>query len=1163
MAAEYTPITWQELNSVINKEKQDLAEQIMIPSLPFLTESADTYDSLRSEIITALKCPSSRDTFIAGENYDLSFKFLDLFAACSAQKNKNSDHAAFTPFHEYAGILAAADTWNDILGYNRRSIEYKDRRKFANDLTKQPCPIHFSFHGRRLNLNETLKTVKIDELPVRFAVLSIIASTWAVWNRIFEESQKHNLDESSPEIRDTCAKLETLYDAITPQRINWAALLDFMPSLSQPDCMNTFIFPPLQACINKFEAPITDSDDEWSKWFVFKNAGDRDLSQFFNGKQKNLSTDYLTIMTDSSVAKDPFSRRLVSSGNYLYLNEVKKSWEIYIKENPDETNHLEALIKSLYTLINHEHWIMRFNIHGQYIDLRKKLLSIREADLIYQLSVFSIIATTWATWEYCNDIYAVSKKDIKNTDNSGHKITKSKSNIDSCRVKLQNLCSMIFPQEESPEADKTGPLSYTSENPEQLLKTARIAIENDNGTKAVEILTDIVTNYISLASAKTLAGAYEALNICKSRNWNLPAHLSNVRQNELEAKRYGATNTSNVKHSILPEIQKSTSQEGGYYYLRCGDDKEAARYITSTKPENWHPLSDWLKDNTDAALDINIPDILTGQTGILSNHLRFIFAEPDENSNIANALNILDIFKKITDASISEPGEWGNIEIIIRCDQERATPILDTAYSFLDEKREDGRPVFSDNPVKIYLLDEKKRSADLLYAQHPLFYPLTSVRNRLDLSDKTYHLVILSDRANTEDTIWLIRQAFWLLPHTRVPIRSKITVLSPAAEELCYKTTLLCPGFGAYSKKPDGKPMDMDLKRNTDIEDISFPEIEYCTISMDSLDIQNKISEYTSHDILYYIVDLSTDLEGINLAMQIRERSIKKALQHRNLKNYTSDETIVAVRCRDINYANLVTQLIIPKEEEYDNRWFNDYKLIPFGTKSEIFSWDELIGGTIEFLSECMHYQYCTDAYESYDFETPPPADYVWSYHRRLYNRNSSYSAALSLPYRLFEARVVLPGWIFKNKNSYWSQANREELADRIEEIMDPDILDELSKWEHSRWCCYLYSTGWLPATPEETKHYMNNGVTRHSLQIAKLHPCLCSWNDLVSLYTTLHKAYLGTEDNYGNQITNEVFHNFSSDDEESFQGLDTDNIQQTADILRARPIRRENQPVR
>lgn len=1211
------PITWQKLNSIIkDTDNQTLKEHMILPSLIFSSELSkglqnilirngeieegqqlstkqqmqlvhnwsqspskikygklhsvlidslgdkDACSKMHSEILSSLNDANKCAQFIAGESYDLSLLFLNLFVACSERKGKLCEDVFFTPFNEYAGITTAVENvWDEFVGNSKKTLEYKDKREFLKTLTNDAPLVSFSFNNRIFDLHELLDSISHEDLNVRFAVVSIIASTWAVWDYVFKESQKHNLNESCPETQTVCAKLATLYDAIAPsKRIVWSTISEAVPSLSQIECMSTFIFPALQTCIKNFKEPITESDVLWSKWFVFKKSSDRDQSQFFNGTQKNLSTDYLSIMTDSSVAKNYLSGGLVSYNNYLYLEEVKKAWKSYADEDPCRIDNLNTMIKSLYSSIDNDHWIMRFNINGQYIDLREKLLSIEANDTIYKMAILSIIATTWATWFYCNDIYAVPQDKFVSTFINGKTMAKKLSEKDRCRVMLGNLCSMIFPNTDLPSENTANVSeSYATEDPDQLLDNALIAIDNDNESKAVEDLVNLVTNYISIASAKTLAKAYDALNICKSRNWELPAHLSNVRQNELVAKRYGSITTNNIKHSILPEVQLASSLEAGYYFLRTGDDKEVSKYITSTKPQNWHPLSDWLNANSINTAEANLGSILVGQSNILTNNLRFIFVDSDYDKNIADALNILDIFKKITDAAISDPAEWGNIEIIIRCNQEQTTPLLDTAYSFLDECREGGTSSFAKNPVKIYMLDEKKRTADLLYAQHPLFYPLTSVRNSSDLSHKTFNLVIISNNMDADYTIWLIREAFWLLPHTRFQIRSKITVLSPIADELCYKTTTLCPGFSCFSKR-NGKELEIDLKRNTYIDDISFPEIEYDTISMDSFEIQNKIANYSAQDILYYVVDLATDLEGINLATQIRELSVKKALQQRDLRNYTSDETVVAVRCQNKNYANLLTQLIIPKETEYDNRWFNDYKIIPFGTKSDIFSWDELVGGTIEFMSECMHYQYCTPAYESHDFDTPAPADYIWSYHRRLYNRTSSYSAAMALPYRLFEAGVVLPGWTFKNKNSYWLQDNRDELADKMDNALNPDILDELSKWEHSRWCCYLYSTGWLPATPEETKHYMNNGVTRHSLQIAKLHPCLCSWDDLIYLYSTLHKAYLGTEDSYGKQIRNEKFHKFSSDDDQTFQGLDTDNIQQTGDMLRARPLPRQKQ---
>lgn len=1196
-------ITWESLNSIIEDNDRELVDHIILPSLVFsqeLTEkfrnpfrraliakqkikekqalspnqeiqlvhlwsqklkdidysklSSNTIDSLdhkkecgemHRQIVESLQDEETLMQFISGDNYELSLMFLDFFVYSSINRG------IYTYFDKNPNVISGSIVWDNFLGSNRKgNPDYKNKRQLWYDLQKQSCTIKFSFNNMLLDLGETIFSLRNEDIPQCFSILSILASTWAVWEKIYRKSLDSDLNQADNDTKQVCEKLSLLYDVITMKQINWATLVTYM-SLSQSDCMNKFIIAPLNNCTSHFKHVVPEEDKE-KLAEKFTNVA---ITRFFNAKHKKHAKTYLTIMTDSAIAKDPFSKKLVSPDNYLYLDEMKGVWKSYAEQH---TDNIENLVKYLFSYIYNENWIVRFNIDGHHIDLREKLLSIRNESLIYKISVLSIIATTWSLWDFCNDIYALpSNIDKKRKTKSEY------SEVDNIRVLLHNLCCMIFPENRSGDKDSLDASPYIpEEDPDQLLETAKIAISNDNSSKAVETLTDIVTNYSSLASPETLAAAYEALNICIERNWDLPKHLSNVHQNKLNAKRYGSANFDDESHNILPDIPKSTSEETGYYYLRTGNDKNVSKYVESTKPDNWYPLSEWFRNNakgcTDSLANTNIDDLLSQQTSILSNNLRFIFIEPDYNRNVSSVLQLLDLFQKLINHSILDSSEWGNIEIIVRCNQEQATPILDTAYSFLEETDEENDLLFASNPIKIYLLDEKKRSADLLYAQHPLFYPLTSPRNKFDLGNKTFNLVIISNNSDLDYTIWLIRQAFWLLPHTKDPINSKITVLSPNADKLCVKTASLCPGLSAYSKKPDGKPIEADLKRNVNIEDISFPEIEYCTISMDGLDIQNRVSSYKENDILYYVIDSETDLEGITLATQLREFTIKKNLQRLQLKGYTSDDTVVAVRCRDIKYANLVKQLIIPKEEENSNRWFNDYKLIPFGIDANIFSWDELAGGIIEFMSECMHFQYCTEEDQRYDFETPAPDEYIWTYHRRLYNRDSSYSAAMSLPYRLYEAGVVLDGWEFKNPSSYWSQENREKLANSPSLAHNiVNNMEALSKWEHTRWCCYLFSTGWLPATPTETKHYMNNGVTRHSLQIAKLHPCLCSWDALKDLYQTLHKAYIGSGDDYDIKKTNEKFRRFSDDNDEFFQCLDNDNIFQTQDILRAKPLGR------
>ena len=166
----------------------------------------------------------------------------------------------------------------------------------------------------------------------------------------------------------------------------------------------------------------------------------------------------------------------------------------------------------------------------------------------------------------------------------------------------------------------------------------------------------------------------------------------------------------------------------------------------------------------------------------------------------------------------------------------------------------------------------------------------------------------------------------------------------------------------------------------------------------------------------------------------------------------------------------------------------------------------------------------------------------------------------MSLPYRLFEAGVFPLRWVISNDyDIYWEESSRQVLADDFSKLLEDEktkeaLINRLARYEHTRWCCYMLSMGWLPADKGQAVHYINNGVDRHTLQIAKMHPCICSWSDLELLYSELHYLYNGTVDVYGKPKINERYKAFKSEDITKFQKIDINNIIQTADILKAKP---------
>lgn len=57
--------------------------------------------------------------------------------------------------------------------------------------------------------------------------------------------------------------------------------------------------------------------------------------------------------------------------------------------------------------------------------------------------------------------------------------------------------------------------------------------------------------------------------------------------------------------------------------------------------------------------------------------------------------------------------------------------------------------------------------------------------------------------------------------------------------------------------------------------------------------------------------------------------------------------------------------------------------------------------------------------------------------------------------------------------------------------------LEVMSMQEHDRWCRAMLSRGWMPASPAQMQAYIQRGCTRYQLYLAKLHPFLCSWEEL------------------------------------------------------------------
>lgn len=1137
------PITWQSL-----------MDQMGIHDLKIKIPKADgsDKDDPRVSLLDALIIPSilnykdetyDYSRFIQGRDLPLSLKVLEGY--CLGAEVKRDEEVFFYGGAVNNDVSTIAECWKHVWD----NIEYINPGKPGKEIKKSvgaligksdsECSVALP-NGDSLCITTCLKSAALEDFFYQITAYSMLACIWPVWELVTSNDCESLCEEYCLDKDTLCKQLKIIYEVLIPHKIK---LNDFLTSLTpvceQRDFFNRFIVPTLKG----HKIPFADSDSSIHRLVMGKPS------------QKNVC-NFLETITAPEFSHAKFSEKLLSYQQYKYLKIVRDLWSSYLTEHQQSKASLSSLISNYYDKFEKERWVIRFSSAKGYIDLIEALRSIKEAPadwaeedgdfFTYQLSVFFIIALTWLLWDEHTD---VNSSPTQKTCSSAAKQQERIRNL------LFTLSDLLFPKTSDERIIGVAQEEYPHDTAEKLYDDAAALFDYYQDYKAaVEKLEELIVNYSTLASNDTLGKTYSLLIKCHEMNADIiPAWLGSLKDLQDEAERYGAGFSRSSVPKITTGSKRAVASETGLYYVKCSN-KSIVDWIYSTVPSNWRLLTEELNHPTTMCTggisSQTEPEFI--YPDVLSNNIRFVFADDNYEQNLNDALSTLEKFRLYVAQGNADSSTWGKIEIVIRCEQEKVSPLLDTACSFLGETYDDKTCVFQNNPIRIHLLDEKKRAADLLYARYPLFYPLTVSQNQENTEARKFNLVILSTNPDITHATWLIRQAFWLIPHNRVSVDSTITVLSPQYKELALTVTSLCPGLAAFitcdNETPDSDPVKID--------DIRFPKIEFKNVNVSSSrTLENFVeNEIRNDSLLYYIIDASSDLESINLGIKIREISIKKTLKRKQLRGYIPGEHVIAVRCDNPDYANLAKQLIVPKEAEHDNRWFNDYKLIAYGSVQELFSWDELVGGQIEFMSECMHLQYCTASGEDYDYTSDAPAEYLWSYYRRFYNRDSSYSAAMSMPYRLFEAGVLLrpSEWIITDRDAYWSEANRNILAERFESGHD---CDSLMKWEHSRFCCYLLSTGWLPASPQQVRYYMNNGVSRHTLQIAKLHPCLCSWDALIELYKVLHQAYLGSEDDFGNRRYNIKFAKFASDNFDYFQGLDFDNICQTADMLRAKPL--------
>ena len=469
-----------------------------------------------------------------------------------------------------------------------------------------------------------------------------------------------------------------------------------------------------------------------------------------------------------------------------------------------------------------------------------------------------------------------------------------------------------------------------------------------------------------------------------------------------------------------------------------------------------------------------------------SRDCRFLLFDDDPEKNFRDLLYLLnhlsDLQKTEPPADRADlPLRRYSISVYIRAKEDEYAALIDTALKRL-----------GNDPVRVYILDDHRWAAQYLLYQYPLFRPIQHLTARtLQNTAIPLSFTIISNQ-NPELACRLVREAFWLGCFHYSKLTLSIHIIGPDAKTVEQRLRFECPGI--YGTLPDSDSVSrVVIHKPYEVNSVRSEEMLHAIFER-----QNAISAYN-----YYVVNIGNSAENLNFAVKLRELSIRRLIRS-GQKPQNSALPTVAFYCPDSNIAHLSEHIVVQNVDSGD-QWFNNYNVKPFGMLHDRYSFDALDGGYLERVAQSVHLQYGhIQAHDSRARKLEQLNDYFL----RSYNRDSSMAAALSMPYRLFQTEAGDTGHILsadEKARPYQAPDDLNELA-ALFTANRPASQQNLQMYEHSRWLRWALSRGWEAASSDQVLSYMRAGNLKHQLYIAKLHGCICGFDELTAFSDALYQ---------------------------------------------------------
>ncbi len=441
------------------------------------------------------------------------------------------------------------------------------------------------------------------------------------------------------------------------------------------------------------------------------------------------------------------------------------------------------------------------------------------------------------------------------------------------------------------------------------------------------------------------------------------------------------------------------------------------------------------------------------------------FLSDDEDGNIDDTLELLDhLYNASLDLLNKEQAEsvcalTEKIDIFLAADYESAAMLVDASINDMREN------VY----FRVHICDETRDAAHDLLHRFPLFIPFLNRTGYSKKGESVSNAIIFGNTALTTRIAHEACAIAYMGENYPVSI-SVVGENISASQNRFFRDAPGLLNIKASRKLRCITPQFYEC-------DLNSPD--FCKALSANGNRENELSSALA-SANYFVVDLGDDCENIRFAINLRRWLVKSA------PNFDR-KPFIAVYCRDAKTARLINTIPLQNQKQ-GTLWYNRFDICCFGMTASLYSYNKLTqDDTLEKQALCLHKSYYGNAESA-----------IYDYYSSQYNRDSSKITAISLRYRLFVAGCYSD---YESAHSF-SYEKDAALADRYEAWLNDKRSanrEIAAAMEQSRWNGFMLSRGWEPASPEQVRNYIEQASGgQHKNMLAKLHPYICEWEDLM-----------------------------------------------------------------